>query len=317
MEKFLPKDRLPLFLRELQTNYTVFAPQQAGEHIQFTKLIFPENIRLDYGLSLLPPTRIILPFKQEVEIKDDGKKSILFGVHLADLEALVLLDEIFDQPQSDSVYKRKREKFIIVGIDYPQQTDAFFKKERNRLKKRCDLYLDDIGSYYLAIPGSRDGKDIIRSPHFETKGDKEYARKDEITESSLLKNPARLKEAVLNSEHPLWEEMGQKCLGCGICTYVCPLCYCFDRKEENRLDQPPQSLRCWSSCLLADFHTVAGNHCFEKTIKERFYFWYYHKFVRMTEEYGHPGCVGCGRCSAYCPAGINIQQNLIRLLDSS
>ena len=31
---------------------------------------------------------------------------------------------------------------------------------------------------------------------------------------------------------PLWEETAHRCLNCGVCTFLCPTCYCFDTYDE-------------------------------------------------------------------------------------
>ncbi|PIS21037.1 hypothetical protein COT52_00600 [candidate division WWE3 bacterium CG08_land_8_20_14_0_20_43_13] len=315
MKKYLPNGNIPLLIRELQNKFQVYAPQLEGKQIAFKHLVFPERVRLDYSLSFLPPAKLIIPFSYSKESATNKQKQLLFGVHLADLDAINYLDRIFSQPINDPIYQNIRKNFVIVGVDYPQQKDAFFTDQHEYLKSRCDLFLDKINNGYLAIPGTLLGQELLKSKYFEVITSQKYQPADKVNGNDLLKNIPALKKAVLNKNHPIWEEMAQKCLGCGICSYVCPLCFCFDREEKNTLTQPPQQLRRASSCLLKSFHAIAGGSNFAPTIKERFYNWYYHKFVRMVDEYGQPGCVGCNRCSTYCPAGINIYENLQRLIE--
>ena len=102
--------------------------------------------------------------------------------------------------------------------------------------------------------------------------------------------------------------LSKKCLGCGICTYVCPICHCFSIDDRVSLNNS-NCTRCreWDACTLPSFAEVAGGHNFHKTIKERYYNWYHHKFVRSYREFGKSQCVACGSCERNCPAGINIK----------
>jgi len=68
--------------------------------------------------------------------------------------------------------------------------------------------------------------------------------------------------------------------------------------------------RNWDACTLPGFATIAGGHNFRQTVKDRYYNWYHHKFVRAYKEFGRAQCVACGRCQKYCPAGIDIEQVL-------
>lgn len=132
----------------------------------------------------------------------------------------------------------------------------------------------------------------------------------------LLLDSELVKEAVLWSRNkPIWDELAEKCLGCGICTYVCPLCYCFSTEDKKSFDGN-RCGRCrkWDACTLPDFALVAGGKNFRPTLKQRYYNWYYHKFVRGYKEFGRPHCVSCGRCQKYCPAEIDIYQVLSRIV---
>jgi len=110
----------------------------------------------------------------------------------------------------------------------------------------------------------------------------------------------------------LWDELGKKCIECGQCTMVCPTCFCFRFEDNSEKKRGLVS----DSCFYHDFSEVAGGHQFLHNTAKRIYFWYYHKFVRIPEEYNLPGCVECGRCSKVCPAGIEIEKVLKEILRS-
>jgi hypothetical protein len=88
---------------------------------------------------------------------------------------------------------------------------------------------------------------------------------------------------------------------------VCPTCYCFDVCDEVALGgRAGQRVRTWDSCLFKTHALVAGGENFRESRASRVKFRFYHKQRGFVAEYGRPSCVGCGRCSTMCPAGIDI-----------
>ena len=54
----------------------------------------------------------------------------------------------------------------------------------------------------------------------------------------------------------LWEELGDRCLACGMCTNVCPTCYCFNVADEVDFTLSAGTrFRVWDSCQLDKFAT--------------------------------------------------------------
>lgn len=122
------------------------------------------------------------------------------------------------------------------------------------------------------------------------------------------------KMAKTNPADKLWQDLGRRCIECGQCTIACPTCFCFRIDDQAGPEAGSgQRKKVWDSCFYAEFSELAGGLKFLKTTAERIHFWYYHKFVRIPEEYDLPGCVGCNRCSEVCPAGIEIKKVLARL----
>ena len=134
-----------------------------------------------------------------------------------------------------------------------------------------------------------------------------------------METPKLLKDAIEWSWEGLpsiWKRLEAQCMGCGICTYVCPLCHCFS--TEERLDISGDSAtrcRSWSACTLPDFSAVAGGGKFHRGIKERYYNWYFHKFVRGYLEFGESQCVACGACKRECPARIDIEEVIVEIVE--
>lgn len=232
------------------------------------------------------------------------RKFILFGLNQIDLSALTYLDEIMSRPYKDFFYFQNRKRAIIIGLirensDSPSGGDLIFQKissgnynvfTNTKIgKKFIEKY--DIFFKQEVLPttllGRRTSKDTEES--LDSEWQKEM--------HNLLLNPEALKDAVEHSrESKIWQELAEICLGCGICSYVCPLCYCFSLEDRVELNGNCFRCRKWTSCVLPEFARISGGHNFRATLKDRYYNWFYHKFVRGYFEFGKSECVGCEKC---------------------
>lgn len=274
---------------------------------------------IDTRRDILPAKQYFLPPQEEIfrldkknnqlVSPDFQEKLLIFGLDLAELEAITQLDEIMEKPQPDFFYWQRRRNSVIVGL----------VDESVGVAPGGDLILEKINpQQYQVLPVTDKGRKLAKNNFFK-----------EIAKPDIKKYPAKkkqFKEMLLDSEllaeavawsvnHKIWDDLAKKCLGCGICTYVCPLCHCFSIEDQVSLDNK-QCLRCrqWDACTLPGFAQIAGGHNFHKTIKERYYNWFYHKFVRAYKEYGKAQCVACGNCQESCPAGIDIEKVLKEIL---
>ena len=121
-------------------------------------------------------------------------------------------------------------------------------------------------------------------------------------------------ENIYNSK--VWTDVAKKCLGCGTCNLLCPTCYCFDVRDEVEL-QVTQGTRdrFWDGCMLNEFAEVAGGENFRDKLSNRTRHRLYRKFKYITDKSGELHCVGCGRCTKYCPAKISIVEIINNLIE--
>jgi sulfhydrogenase subunit beta (sulfur reductase) len=114
--------------------------------------------------------------------------------------------------------------------------------------------------------------------------------------------------------HPQWDDVAGRCLSCGNCTSVCPTCFCSTFSDHTSLDDVDVAVReqSWVSCFELD-HSHLGGRPVRATTAARYRQWLTHKLQTWPEQFGTTGCVGCGRCTTWCPAGIDLVEEAIAL----
>ena len=113
-----------------------------------------------------------------------------------------------------------------------------------------------------------------------------------------------------NFNHPHWDNIAQRCLACGNCTQVCPTCFCVTVEDSTDVSsEQAERWRKWDSCFTLAFSYIHGGSVRVST-KSRYRQWLSHKLSYWHDQFGSSGCVGCGRCIAWCPAGIDLTQEI-------
>ena len=104
-----------------------------------------------------------------------------------------------------------------------------------------------------------------------------------------------------------WEEIGNRCLECGGCTYVCPACTCFTVSDRQTGPNEIERVRIWDSCALGGFTRMAGGFNPRRAVHDRrnrrFFRKLAHYFIQRELSMA---CVGCGRCAAVCHGDVGM-----------
>jgi len=321
MPRVISKKNIQNLLTHLKKSNAVFAPVKRDGEIIFDRVEDTSKIVLNYGTTILPPKIYFLPAEEELFKATNGrvqetkieKQFVLFGLSLKDLAAIVQLDQIMGKPPADTFYFSRRRAATLIGIS---ETEV-------GVPPGGDLILEKVGDQdYRAITLTAKGRKIANSEFFKERGIVGKARPRNsqtkldqmILDSELL---ARAVEWSRENYSQIWDRLGKTCFGCGICTYVCPLCYCTSTEDKTSFDRSVCT-RCrkWDACTLPGFAKIAGGHNFRPTQKDSYFNWFYHKFVRAYKEFGQVQCVACHRCQKYCPAGINIEKVLEEIVEA-
>jgi ferredoxin len=127
-----------------------------------------------------------------------------------------------------------------------------------------------------------------------------------------------LRDALLaRLNHPHWQNVADRCLSCANCTMVCPTCFCSSVDEvSDLLNESSIRQRHWDSCFNPDFSHTSGAPV-RNTVRSRYRQWLTHKLATWFDQFDSSGCVGCGRCITWCPVGIDLTQEVAKLLEPS
>ena len=332
--KVLAKKDLPKFINGLVKEYDFFAPVKKEEGIVFSKIGKPDEIFLSYSNTKKSVKEFFLPQSEKLfgfvkkknsneitDLKEKKRRSLLFGVRPCDGKAIAMLDKVFLENIPDSYYKNKRENTLVIGMACNASLQTCFctsVKGGPFSIEGLDALFVELKEKYLIIPVTKQCEELFM--HLSN------ASQEDIKEAGKLKKNAEkklkpvfeikdIKEKLDRAfDNPIWEEIHQKCIKCGICTYLCPACYCFDVQDET-IGEKGCRVRNWDSCMFPKFTLHASGHNPRPTQKERWRQRIMHKFNYLRENTGMYGCVGCGRCAEYCPVNLDIRKVLKDILE--
>jgi NAD(P)H-flavin reductase/formate hydrogenlyase subunit 6/NADH:ubiquinone oxidoreductase subunit I len=180
-----------------------------------------------------------------------------------------------------------------------------------------DLVLTELDEGFVVRAGTPEGADLIaRLPLRGADAGQMFRAAEEVGKvAATIGDPvstAGLHDRLLAQfDSPQWAKVAERCLSCANCTMVCPTCFCSSVTQRSDLDGGVStSDRVWDFCFTAGFAKVAGGN-FRSRPRDRYRQWLTHKFATWVDQFGTFGCVGCGRCIAWCPVGIDIREELL------
>jgi len=259
-----------------------------------------------------------------------NQRYAFLGVRSCDLHAIALHDRIFLENQYvDPGYKFRRENAFIIAVNCGKAGETCFCVSMGTgPKATCsyDLALTELQVAnefrYVVDVGSPRGAEILTNIYHEPASEANLEAADQMLMNTSAHmgrsmDTVGLKELLYrNTEHPMWDNVAERCLSCANCTMVCPTCFCTTVEDTTDLTGAhAERWRRWDSCFTLDFSYIHGGSI-RGSAKSRFRQWMTHKLAAWIDQFGKPGCVGCGRCITWCPVGIDITAETRALRES-
>jgi ferredoxin len=253
---------------------------------------------------------------------------------------MLFSDGFFAKDFPDRYYLSRAEHRLIIvkGCLKPPRPGSCFCHSAGTgpfAKAGFDLQLVDLGGDFLVEVGSERGEGFVAAHlrFFAPKGADENPA-EASGASDAAERAKAVKEAAmvaLGAGVPFaaalermgdgdfekkYARIGERCIYCGACLYVCPTCTCFnvvDRAEDGQGTR----MRTWDGCVFEGYTREASGHNPRPTKAARTARRYEHKLKYDPLVAGRSGCVGCGRCLDSCPVGIGMSKFIREVADGT
>lgn len=255
----------------------------------------------------------------------DPVPTAVIGARACDLAALHLQDRHFAYGEyPDAYYNRRRRMLFLVAVDCAHPADTCFCHSTGdgpAATSGFDLALTELDDGFLVRAKSDAGRTLMDSLPLVPATPEQLARAAHEHEGAIAAQsrslPGRnLRDGLMaRLAHPRWNEVADRCLACGNCTSVCPTCFCHAEGDIPAMDgRSAEHYREWDSCFTAG-HSYIHGWIVRGETSMRYRQWLVHKLGTWHDQYGRSGCTGCGRCIAWCPAGIDLTEEAHALME--
>lgn len=315
------------WLDRISSGQILIAPTDISGILQYHRVMDSSEIVFDFirpKLSLkeviFPPTELLFKIHRnglELNLEETHPlgKTAVFGVRPCDARGMKHLDAVFlTKGAEDSSYSKRRENTILIGLGCKQTGPyCFCTSVGGRLDDASDMdiMVNETETGYLVQEISEKGHSLVLEDSW--KKSNPYLQKN----ISIGEFPVPDKEKwPTHFRDEFWARIGERCLSCRACAYVCPTCRCFVIRDEKSAPNEFERIRCWDSCMGENYRRVAGGHKPRDKKGERQRNRFFCKFYYFPEQYNlgdTSACTGCGRCIEICPVGVDVTEVLTEL----
>ena len=319
-------DDLPLGLTDEQEAATYRVVTGDGRSL-FGYAVGPQSPRR----YLSPPRRTLWTGERAgldfvVRTRDPDPPAYAFlGIRACELAAIDVQDRVLrDGRYPDPDYSAARERAFFVGVNCAAPAPTCFCTSMGtgpEVRQGHDLVLtellDDVRHELLMAAATDRGAAVLVAAldgvSWRHAGPPDLEAVQDIVTTSAAQMTRRLDAETArdtlaaNLDHPQWDDVADRCLSCTNCTLVCPTCFCSSVEDVTSIDgERTERLERWDSCFTLGHSTLHGMGSVRGDVRSRYRQWLTHKLSTWWDQFGTSGCVGCGRCIAWCPAAIDL-----------
>jgi sulfhydrogenase subunit beta (sulfur reductase) len=298
-----------------------------GKDVSF--LDWYRNTVVPSKANFLPPVEKMFSFQKNrdgyhIEVPQDEQKQLIFGIRPCDARGIAIIDKVFTDTYEDRYYLSKRKDTVLIGLSCTNPYDSCFCTSlglKPTESADVDLMFTDMGDEFLVEATTDRGEKLLAAASVvkeATKADEAKAKTVKAAVSGMVMRRIDTKDIEKKlqarfSDKDYWEEVAAKCISCGVCTFLCPTCFCFDICDELIKKQGAR-YRGWDSCSFRLYTKMPMENPREEKwqrVRQKVC----HKFEFYPMNYDVIACTGCGRCIRLCPVNWDIIQILSKLPD--
>jgi ferredoxin len=260
--------------------------------------------------------------------REEPARLAFLGVRACDLAAIATLGRVLGGgAHTDTGFTRRRAGLFVIAAGCTEPGGVCFCASMGTGPEPGPGYdlslterIDDAGHRFLVDVGTEEGSRVLAMIGHRPAAEAEISdARDAVRAAAGLMGrqmPDTDLAALLRDsrESPRWAEIADRCLTCGNCTMVCPTCFCTSTEDSTSLAEGGAAERSqrWASCFELDFSDLHGGSV-RASGASRYRQWITHKLSSWHDQFGGSGCVGCGRCIAWCPVAIDITEEAGKL----